>query len=227
MLNLKDKKTMDEDLYIKNEKKSIAVIVAHPDDETLWCGGTILQHPECKWFIACLCRKYDPDRAPKFKKALKTFKAKGAMGNLDDGPEQTPLDKKEVEKAILALLPKQHFDLILTHSPYGEYTRHLRHEEIGLAVIELWNDKKITSKELWIFAFEDGNKTYYPKAIKGVSIYQKLPKNIWEEKYRIITEVYGFEKTGFEAKTTPKTEAFWEFKSPIEARKWIKQRSIN
>jgi len=25
--------------------KSAAVIVAHPDDETLWAGGTILSHP--------------------------------------------------------------------------------------------------------------------------------------------------------------------------------------
>ena len=218
---------MDENLHIKNEKKSIAVIVAHPDDETLWCGGTILQHPECKWFIACLSRKHDPDRSPKFQIALKALNAKGAMGNLDDGPEQIPLDKKVVEKAILALLPKQHFDLILSHSPYGEYTRHLRHEEIGRAVMELWSDKKITSKELWIFAFEDGNKNYYPKAINGANICQKLPKNIWEEKYRIITDVYGFEKTGFEAKTTPETEAFWEFKSPIAASKWLKQKVIN
>jgi LmbE family N-acetylglucosaminyl deacetylase len=36
-------------------RKSIAVIVAHPDDETLWAGGTILEHPSNDWFIVCLC----------------------------------------------------------------------------------------------------------------------------------------------------------------------------
>jgi len=25
--------------------KTVAIIVAHPDDETLWAGGTILSHP--------------------------------------------------------------------------------------------------------------------------------------------------------------------------------------
>jgi LmbE family N-acetylglucosaminyl deacetylase len=29
----------------KNRTKNVAIIVAHPDDETLWAGGTILNHP--------------------------------------------------------------------------------------------------------------------------------------------------------------------------------------
>ncbi|QBO57061.1 PIG-L deacetylase family protein [Chryseobacterium salivictor] len=206
--------------------KNIAVIVAHPDDEVLWCGGMILLHPECNWFVACLCRKNDPDRAPKFQRTLKELGAQGIMGNLDDGPEQKPLDIKEVQDAILDLLPKSNFDLMITHSPYGEYTRHLRHEEIGSAVIALWNGQKIETKELWTFAYEDGNKKYSPKAIRGASIQQMLPKNIWEEKYRLITEVYGFEKTGFEAKTTPKSEAFWKFENPEDARNWLERNSM-
>jgi len=33
-----------------------AVIVAHPDDETLWMGRTVLMHPECEWtIIAPVC----------------------------------------------------------------------------------------------------------------------------------------------------------------------------
>lgn len=204
-------------------KKNIVVIVAHPDDETLWCGGTMLLNPNYNWFVACLCRKYDPDRALKFKKALIAFNAMGIMGNLDDGPEQLPLDDKTVKDAILKLLPDKNFDLILTHSPFGEYTRHLRHEEIGRAVMDLWSEQKINAKQLWTFAFEDGNKKYYPKTIMGANIHQTLSQNIWNEKYRIITEVYGFERNGFEAKTTPKTEAFWKFNTPRDVEKWLEQ----
>ena len=60
---------------IKEEEKvkNVALIVAHPDDETLWAGGTILSHPSWKWFIVCLCRKSDKKRATKFYKVLQVF----------------------------------------------------------------------------------------------------------------------------------------------------------
>ena len=188
--------------------KTVAVIVAHPDDETLWAGGTILNNPSWECFIISLCRKNDTDRAPKFYKVLKNLNAKGIMGDLDDGAEQTPLPEKEVEKAILDLLPQNHFDLIITHNPKGEYTKHLRHEEISKAVIMLWNKGTIISKELWTFAYEDGNKAYFPKAIKDASIYEILDQKIWLEKYRLITQTYGFDTHSWEAQTTPKEEAF-------------------
>ena len=126
----------------------IAVIVAHPDDETLWAGGMILMNPGCNWTIICLSRKNDTDRAPKFFEALTLYGATGAMGNLDDGPEQKPLPQKEIETAIQGLLPPIHYDLIMTHSPAGEYTRHKRHEETGRAVFYLWEQNIIDASEL-------------------------------------------------------------------------------
>jgi len=207
----------------KKKSKAVAIIVAHPDDETLWAGGTILSHPSWQWFIVCLCRESDTERAPKFYKTLKVLKSEGIMGDLDDGPEQKPLDEKELEHAILELLPPKHFDLIVTHNPRGEYTRHLRHEEVGKAIIKLWHNGKISVNELWAFAYEDGNKEYYPKPVVTATICRILTKRIWLRKYRIITETYGFEKGSFEAMTTPKAEAFWQFTDPYEAHRWLKQ----
>ena len=89
--------------------KTVAIIVAHPDDETLWAGGTILSHPSWKWFIVCLCRGNDKDRAPRFYKALKILKSEGIMGDLDDGPEQKPLDEKEVEACYTGLITSKAF----------------------------------------------------------------------------------------------------------------------
>jgi LmbE family N-acetylglucosaminyl deacetylase len=204
---------------ISTISKSVAIIVAHPDDETLWAGGTILSHPSWKCFIACLCRAKDKDRAPRFFKTLEILKAKGIMGDLDDGPEQKPLDEKEVGIAILDLLPSRHFDLIITHSPAGEYTRHIRHEEVSKAVIKLWDTGKLSANELWTFAYEDGGKEYYPRPVTKAHIYRDLTRRIWLRKYSIITETYGFEKNSFEAETTPKAEAFWQFASPFDAKK--------
>ena len=197
--------------------KSIAVIVAHPDDETLWAGGTILSHPNHNWFVACICRASDKERAPRFFNTLKLLKAEGAIGDLNDGPEQNPLDKTELENEILRLLPKTEFDLICTHNSTGEYTKHLRHEEVNKAVVNLWHKGKISAKELWTFAYEDGNKAYFPQAEKGANIMEYLSEKTWDRKYKIITETYGFEKDSWEAETTPTTEAFWQFKDPHQA----------
>src|SRR5574341_1460899 len=212
------------DMVYKEKSKAVAVIVAHPDDETLWAGGTILTQSSWHPFIITLCRASDRDRAPRFFQALKALGAGGQMGDLDDGPEQKPLTENEVQGTILQLLSRKHFDLIISHNPAGEYTRHLRHEEIGRAVITLWHAGKISADELWTFAYEDGGRQYLPKPIKTANIYHSLPAGIWQRKYGIITGTYGFEKNGFEAETTPRAEAFWQFTNPLDAWQWLESK---
>ncbi len=97
-------------------------------------------------------------------------------------PIKNHLDENEVEDAILDLLPPKHFDLIISHNPSGEYTRHIRHEEIGKAVIRLWHSGKIPASELWTFAYEDGNKEYFPRPIEIAPGYRTLTKRIWLKK---------------------------------------------
>jgi len=201
--------------------KNVAIIVAHPDDETLWAGGSILRHPNWKCFIVCICRGSDADRAQRFHEMLKLLNVEGTMGDLDDGPEQTPLDSKVLENTILELLPTYSFDLILTHHAIGEYTKHLRHEEVNNAVIHLWHRGELITQELWTFAYNDSNKIHLPKAVKSAPIYLTLPPSIWLKKYNIITKTYGFEKESWEAKTTPRSEAFWQYDSPYVALKSI------
>ncbi len=201
--------------------KNVAIIVAHPDDETLWAGGTILSHTQWDCFIITLCRGKDEDRSPKFRDVLKILNANGIMGDLDDGPEQFPLNDVDVEQTILNLLPHRHFDLIITHNPAGEYTRHRRHEETGKAVIRLWHNGKILTDRLWTFAYEDDNKSKYPEAVKDADYYSVLPQNIWLQKYAIITETYGFSAGGFEAETTPRAESFWQFSDSDAAYEWL------
>jgi LmbE family N-acetylglucosaminyl deacetylase len=195
------------------ENSECAVIVAHPDDETLWAGGLMLMYPGAKWTVVTICRKSDPDRAPKFFKALEKFGASGFMGDLDDGPEQRPLNGSEVQKTITELLPSSSFDLIITHSTAGEYTRHLRHEETAKMVLALWKSNRLFANQLWTFAYEDGNREYLPRAIKQADLLVGLNDEIWREKYDIITRIYDLREDSFEAKTTPKQEAFWCFKA--------------
>lgn len=198
-----------------------AVIVAHPDDETLWSGGTILTHPNYQWFVTALCRKSDPDRSKKFFQALHRYDATGAMADLDDGVDQIPLPNKNVQKTILELLPEVSYDLILTHAPNGEYTTHRRHEEVSKAVIDLWLAGTISSKELWMFAYSDDHGQHLPKPIETAHRYETYPEAILQEKYRIITKVYGFDPGSWEVRAIPQSEAFWSFENPAALISWL------
>lgn len=207
--------------------KTVAVIVAHPDDETLWAGGLLFNHPEWEVYILSLCRGNDTDRAPRFYQVLNELGALGNMGNLDDGPEQLPLDQKEIRQNIMDLLPSLTFDLILTHHPKGEYTRHLRHEEIAECVIRLWGDGTLHARELWCFAYEDGARAYYPRPVLKADFIYPLDKEVWLNKYRLVTEIYGFESTSWEAQTTPQTESFYLFTNAENAVQWLNHMKYN
>lgn len=204
------------------DKKKIAVIVAHPDDETLWAGGTLLSHPDWEPFILSLCRKNDPDRSPKFQKAIRFLNAKGLMADLDDGPMQIPQNLNQLSELVLKMLPAHTYDIIITHSPLGEYTRHLRHEEIGKTVLQLWLENKLRCDELLIFAYEDGNRMYCPKAQKQADLYFNLPHKLWQQKEHIMTDIYGFKRDSWEVKCCPKAEAFWIFSTKAAAIDWLK-----
>ncbi|MBN1816987.1 MAG: PIG-L family deacetylase [Sedimentisphaerales bacterium] len=202
-----------------------AVIVAHPDDEALWAGGTILAHPESDWMIVSLCRGGDPDRRPRFFQVLKALKASGKMADLDDGPRQIPLPEEEVDRTILSLLPQKRFDLILTHSFEGEYIRHRRHEETGRAVVRLWEKGPLQMRELWMFAYEDDSHTQLPHSIVNAHHFYELPPSLWKQKHDLIVRTYGFTEDSWEARTTPKTEAFWRFSDPARVRRHFAERN--
>lgn len=206
---------------ISHKKKNVAIIVAHPDDETLWMGGTLLCNPNWDCFILCMSRKNDADRATKFFKALQIYHADGIMGDLEDGPEQKPVAFCHIENILMDLLPLKHFDMIVTHNPTGEYTRHLRHEEIGKTIMHLWIENKLPCRLLKTFAYQDDNRMHFPKAIMTADQVIVLPKLIWRCKYNIITNTYGFIKDSWEAETTPKIEAFYNFLNKDHARSWL------
>jgi len=182
-------------------------------------------NPQASWTVVTLCRRSDPDRSPRFFQALDCLNASGQMGDLDDGPEQVPLDDLEVRNTILSLLVSKKFDLIITHSLQGEYTRHRRHEETSAAVSKLWQSGKLSASEMWQFAYEDGQAQYLPRPIEQADWINELPEKIWQKKYEIISKIYGFQTDSFEAKTAPRKEAFWCFRLDNKVKKRINNRS--
>jgi hypothetical protein len=141
------------------------------------------------------------------------------MADLDDGTEQAPLPVKQVQETTARLLARTRYDLLLTHGPKGEYTQHRRHAECCQSVVELWRSGSIDTRRLWLFAYEDGGRAYLPKVRDDADRRDVLIDDVWLEKRRLITDLYGFAPESWEAQTTPREEGFWCFDSPDEAVK--------
>ncbi len=187
------------------EKKEALCIVAHPDDETIWMGGTIMKNKDFNWTIISLCRKNDSDRAPKFKKVCKFYKGKPIISDLEDEKIE-PLSISKVIKKIKSLLPKYSYDFIFTHGKNGEYG-HLRHKEIHKAVKKMIRNKTLKSSNVYYFSYElKESKIPYPKIPSD--LVSNLNEKEYKDKINLITRVYSFPKDSFEVESCNKIEAF-------------------
>ena len=160
------------------------VIVAHPDDETVWMGGTILLHPDWNWTILSLCRAFDKDRAPKFGKACKKLGAKCAMSDLeDDHPEKKLKSLDEVKERIREMLKElkvgTDFSAIYTHGRNGEYG-HNRHKEVHRAVHELLAGNELRAGKVFFFAYAKARDGFYCAARESASERRAIATRVGE-----------------------------------------------
>src|SRR5687767_15907439 len=99
------------------------IVVAHPDDETLWASSLPIKHRDKRWtIICCSVPRHDSIRAYKFFDACEVL---GATPRLVPATESPP------DKALshLDVIDLSKFDCIVTHNELGEYG-HLHHQNV-------------------------------------------------------------------------------------------------
>lgn len=114
-----------------------AVLVAHPDDETLWAGQTLLDHPGDWTVISCTIPRLDPIRGWKFYDACEHL---GAHGRLFPAVEPGPSGSIDYLNALHDALLE--YDLVLTHGGAGEYGN-AHHRQVHLWAMQTLRNARL------------------------------------------------------------------------------------
>ncbi len=180
--------------------KKVLVIVAHPDDEIIWMGGTLIKNEKWRTEIISLCRGDDKDRAPKFEKVCKFLRAKSYIFNVEDD-ELKEIPVLEIVKRIRKFTDGKHYDYVFTHGKNGEYG-HKRHIDVHNAIIRMVKEKQLKVKKVFFFSYLKVGSLCKSKLNADKII--KLDKNILNMKRELIKDVYGFGRESFEFKSIEK-----------------------
>ena len=138
------------------------LLVAHPDDETIFCGGTMLCYPKWAWTVVSMTEDGRPNE---FQNAMEAFKNLGVnivsykmlgQENVDQGAKLPDLVEEKViwEKVVREqnLSP----DITLTHNEVGEYG-HGAHILLSAVADDLFSN-------VWNFIYPKGQQPYKEKS---------------------------------------------------------------
>lgn len=113
-----------------------ALVVAHPDDESLFFGGLLAAEPGDWTIICCSIPRTDPIRAWKFFDACAVLGASPRLLPFIEAGPKEPLQNAE-------MIDLSSFEQIVTHNMVGEYG-HPHHVQLNRLLTARYGEKVVT-----------------------------------------------------------------------------------
>ena len=149
------------------------MIIAHPDDESLW-GGAHLAKKD--YLVVCVTCGVVHERKIEFEKAMKEFDNKYiSLGY----PDKTKNERDnwasvyyKIENDLKSIINYKNWDTIVTHNPDGEYD-HQHHKMISTIVSKNSNKNKLYYFNKYYTKDELNNINYCIKELDKKELYAK------------------------------------------------------
>lgn len=155
------------------------MIVAHPDDETLWGSEELLKN---KYLVVCITCGTNKKREKEIEAALKISKDRLIVLDKPDKVRGKRSDwkhyKKQIKYELKYVVKKKKWNTIVTHNPEGEYG-HIHHKITNNIVTKVYNKEK--NGKLKYFG-----KYFSKKRINQNKFAREIPEDIYDMKIEMI-----------------------------------------
>ena len=155
------------------------MIVAHPDDETLWGSEELLKN---KYLVVCITCGTNKKREKEIEAALKISKDRLIVLDKPDKVRGKRSDwkhyKKQIEYELKYVIKKKKWNTIVTHNPEGEYG-HIHHKITNNIVTKVYNKESIGKLKYF-------GKYFSKKRINQNKNAREIPEDIYDMKIEMI-----------------------------------------